>query len=203
MQPNEQLQHPIDYLDSISTAPKKPAGKVSDKMFFGIILGAVVILLAVVALIVLNSGPNVKDDMARLSVNLENLQQISEDSKKTLVSSSIRATNANLLLALTNANRDIVDLLEFYEINPDKISDRITEEENVDELTEKLEDARLNGTPDRVYAREMNYELGTLLVLVQRLEDNAKVVEQKEYMSTLRSNLEPLQKQFADFKEAS
>lgn len=203
MQPNETPHHPIDYLDSISTVPKKPAGAASDKLFFGVIIGAVVIILAVIGLVIATGGPSTADELSRLSVRLENLQEISDESRTVVVSSSLRATNANLSLALTNANRDIQEPLAANGINPEKISSSITEAEDTTELKEKLEDARLNAIYDRTYAREMSYELETLLVLITQLEDKTRNEEQKEFLSTLRSSLEPLQKQFSNFSAAS
>lgn len=203
MQPNEQPEHPIDYLDSISTAPKKPAGKVNDKLFFGVIIGGVLITLIVGVLALLSVGTSSKEDMGRLSVRLENLQTISDAARKTTISSSLRATNINLSLALTNANRDIVEPLTANGIDPKKIDSRITTEENTDELKEKLEDARLNAIFDRTYAREMSYQLETLLVLIQQIEGKTKNSAEKEFLSTLRGNLEPLQKQLANFSASS
>jgi len=203
MQPNEQPQHPIDYLDSISSVPKKPAGGVSDKLFFGIIIGAVLTILLVVILVLVNSGPNSKEEFSRLSVRLENLQEISDDAKKKITSSSLRATNVNLSLALTNANRDIKEPLTSLDIEPKKISSKITEEENTEELVKTLEDARLNGFFDRTYSREITYELETLIVLIEQLETITKNDERKEFLSTLKNNLDPLQDQFSNFSAAS
>lgn len=203
MQPDEQIQHPIDYLDSISTVPRKPAGGMSNKLFFGVILGALLVFVFVGALILLNAGPSSQENLSRLSVRLENLQKISDDAGKKAVSSTLRATNINLALALTNANRDLAEILTANGIDPKKISSTIKDEEKTDELTEKLEDARLNAIFDRTYAREMSYQLETLLVLIKQLETSTQDSAEKEFLMTLRTNLEPLQKQFSEFTAAS
>ena len=203
MQPNEQPQHPIDYLDSISTAPKKGAGAVSDKLFFGVIIGGAIVVLLVGLMVLLSGGTSSKEDMARLSVRLQNFQKISDTARKTIVSSELRATNINLSLALTNANRDIEDPLTAYGIDSEKISDKITSEEDIEELTKKLEDARLNAIFDRTYAREMTFELGNLLILIEQLQDKTKNSDQQEFLSTLHTNIKPLQKQFDAFSAAS
>jgi hypothetical protein len=203
MQPDDQIQHPIDYLDSISTVPRKPAGGVSNKLFFGAIISAVLVIIFVGALVLFNSGSDSKENLSRLSVRLENLQKISDDSRKKIVSSGLRATNINLTLALTNGNRDIAEILTANDIDPQKISSSIKDEEKTDELTERLEDARLNAIFDRTYAREMSYELETLIVLIKQLETDTSDDAEKEFLATLRTNLEPLQKQFSDFSLAS
>lgn len=204
MQPNEQPQHPIDYLDSISTAPKKPAGKVNDKVFFGVIIAGVLVTILVGVFAFLSTGTSSAEDMSRLSVRLENLQTISDNARKTTISSSLRATNINLSLALTNANRDIAEHLAATGIDdPKKINPAIITEENTDELTEKLEDARLNAIFDRTYAREMSYQLETLLVLIQQTETKVKENSAKEFLSKLHKDLESLQKQFSNFSASS
>ncbi len=203
MQPNDPTQHPIDYLDSIAATPKKPASAVNDKLFFGAIIGAVIVIIFVGILAFLNIGSGNTVNLSRLSARLTNLQKISDDSKVKIVSSSLRATNINLALALTNANRDFPEILTAHGIDPKKISSSITDEENTDELAERLEDARLNGIFDRTYAREMSYELETLLVLIGQLEEKAKDDTEEEFLAGLRSNLEPLQKQFSGFSTAS
>lgn len=199
MQPSEQPQHPIDYLDSISTAPKKRPGAVNDKLFFGALIAGAISILLVGSLIFLNGGTSSKEDMARLSTRLQNLQKISDDARETVVSSELRATNINLALTLANANHDIVEPLKTYGLEPKKIDKKITTEEDPKELTDKLEDARLNAIFDRTYAREMTYELGTLLILIEQLQTKVEDSDQQEFLSTLRTNIEPLQKQFDTF----
>lgn len=203
MQPNEQPQHPIDYLDSIATTPKKPGGAASDKVFFGTIIGSVLVLLFIGVFIFLNGGTSAKDDLTRLSVRLQNLQKVSDDAQKNITSSELRATNTNVSLALANANRDIVEPLKTYDVDPKKIKGAVTSEESTEKLTEKLDDARLNANFDRTYAREMTYELGTLLILIEQTREKTKKSSQKEFLSTLRDNIEPLQKQFDSFGAAN
>ena len=202
MQPNEQSQHPIDYLNSISTAPEK-SNKKGDMLFFVALLVGVLVALIVAGFALLGSGPSNKDDLSRLSVRLTNLQSTTNSAQKNVVSSKLRATNTSLSLALTNANRDITDHLTAQSIDPKKISTKITNEEKTDTLTEKLEDARLNANFDRTYAREMSYQLETTIALLGQLEAKTKNTDLKEYLIATRDNIVPLQKQFADFNAST
>lgn len=199
MQPSQQPQHSIDYLDSISTAPKKPAGAMNDKLFFGAIIGGVLLILLAGLFVFFSSGTSSKEDLARLDLRLQNLQKVSDGARNVVISSELRATNINLSLALTNANRDSKAILKAGNISSEKVSSSITSQESTEQLTEKLEDARLNAIYDRVYAREMTYELSNLLILIEQLQAKVKVSEQKEFLSTLHTNIEPLQKQFDSF----
>ena len=203
MQPNEQPQHPIDYLDSIATTPKGSAKKANDMLFFGAIIAALVVVALVGAFAFLNGGSSSKDHLSRLSVRLTNLQKVSDNSKKNIVSSELRAINANISLAFTNANRDIKEHLTSSGIEPDSISEAITSEESTEELTTTLEDARLNAKFDRTYAREMNYQLETLITLLRQAEEESNDAAEKEFLSTTAKNLSPLQKRLASFNAAT
>lgn len=202
MQPNEQngqpSQHPIDYLDSISTVPKGTKKGPSDMVFFGAIIGGLLIALIVGIFVFLSSG-NDKADLSTLSIRLANLQTVADDSQKNAVSSRLRGTNTSLSLTLANANRDIGPLLAEHDVDPKKIDAKITAAENTDDLNERLEDARLNGIFDRIYAREMAYELETVLILLEQLNSNTKSKEQKEYLATTYDNIRPIQESFAKF----
>ena len=67
---------------------------------------------------------------------------------------------------------------------------------------ERLEDARLNAVFDRTYAREMEYQLATLLALMERVYSSTSSSSLKEYLEESYDNLEPLHEQFAAFDEA-
>lgn len=200
MQPNEQPQHPIDYLNSISTAPK-PSPTGSDKVFFGSIIGAIIVIVAVVVFMMLAGGTSSKNQLSRLSVRLGNLQAISDGARDNLTSSKLRAINTDLSLTLTNANRDIEEPLTNAEVDAKNISEAITSSEDTTELTDTLEDARLNAVYDRTYAREMSYQLETLIVLIEQIESSASDESTSEFLSATRTNLEPLQEEFASFSE--
>ncbi len=168
-------------------------------MFFGVIIVGVVIALLVGAFAFLNAGPNTKEDLATLSARLTNLQVLTDASQKNIVSSRLRATNTTLALALTNANRDIVNSSTANATDPEKPDPKITAKENTDELAKRLEDARLNAVFDRTYAREISYQLSTTLILIEQLVSRTEDGPQKEFLSTTHSNLKPLQERFDDF----
>lgn len=206
MQPNEQTeqpQHPIDYLDSISTVPRSTKQGPSDKLFFGAIIGAVLVILIVGAFAFLSTGTSTKDDFATLGVRLMNLQTVVDDSQENIISSDLRGTNTSLSLVLTNANRDIAGSLTAYGIDPEKPPAKIAAKEDTTELTERLEDARLNAIFDRIYAREITYQLQTTLILIEQIESKTKSSSEKEFLSTTHKNLQPLQERFAKFDAAS
>lgn len=202
MQPDNLPQHPIDYLDSISTSPKQTPGA-SDKLFFGAIIGAVLVISAAVAFMLFAGGSTPKDELTRLSVRLSNLQSVSDGARANIVSSKLRATNTDLSLTLASGVRDIKEPLTTAGVDTEKISEAITSEEDITELTDTLEDARLNAVYDRTYAREMSYQLETLIVLIKQLESDVGDEAIREFLSETRANLEPLQEEFSTFTEST
>ena len=203
MQPNEQSSHPIDYLDSISSASGKSSKVASDKVFFGVIIGGIIIAIVVGLLALMGAGSSNTDNLERLSIRLKALQTVVDSSKKTTVSSQLRATNTSLSLVLTGANRDINEQLTGLGLDPKKLNPEITAEESTEKLAARLESARLNGVFDRTYAREMSYQLETLLVLIRRTASNTNSEETKSALKTTYNNIEPFREQFSSFDDTT
>lgn len=203
MQPNEHNPHPIDYLDSISSASGSSSKKTSDKVFFGVIIGGIIIAIVVGILALMGAGSTNPDNMEKLGIRLKALQTVVDSSRKTTVSSSLRATNTSLSLVLTSANRDIDEQLTGLGLDPKKLNPKITAEESTEELTRRLESARLNGLFDRTYAREMSYQLETLLVLIRQVESNTNNEKTKDVLNTTYNNIEPLREQFSSFDDTT
>lgn len=196
MNPDEN-QYPVDYLNQIAPQEKKPV--VGKKMM--IILIAGVILAAVTIVLVLSSlgssGPT--QNMQTLAARLETLKTISDKSQKSIKSGALRSTNSNLTLFLANTNRNIVEPLAKNDVDIKKIDKSITAKENGDELTKTLEDARLNAVFDRTYAREMAYQLETVVALMQAIYQSTSSKSLKDFLTAADNDLQPIKTQFADF----
>lgn len=201
MQPNDQPQFSIDYLEQISSAPKKPGMK--DKLFPIVVIAGLVIVVLVGLFTLLDTGGGNQSDMMRLAARLKTLQTVTDSSQNTIKSNDLRSTNTNLSLFLTNTNRNIVSPLQANGISVGKLDPKITASEDGSGLKARLEDARLNAVFDRTYAREMSYQLEALAALMQQVETNTKSQSLKKFLTTARSQLEPLGKQFADFTAAN
>ena len=200
MQPNEPTQHPIDYLDQISTAPKKPSP--ADRLL-PIVLIAGILTALVVGILTLLGGDSGKNDLMRLAIRLETIQSISDSSQKTIKSSNLRSSNTNLSIFLTNTNRDLKPHLAAGGIDMSKPDPKIVAQESGQELRKRLEDARLNAAFDRTYAMEMSYELETLSALLAQIEKDSRNRSLREFIATTKSQLSPLNDQFAEFTTTS
>lgn len=195
---------PADYLDQISGPQKQPG--MSGKLFFGIIIGAVVLVVAAVLMMIAAGGSGGKQISAeRLGLRLQNLQKTSENAQKNIKDTQLRALNSRLTTQLTDINREIAAPLEAADINLKKVdkSTSSRETKSTTELTTKLEDARLNDTFDRDYAREMNYQLETSAIMMQTLYKSSKSKSLREFLQGSYDDFSTLQKEFAAYSAKS
>ncbi len=199
MNPNQD-QYSIDYLNQISTTPQKPG---FDKKFLLLIGGGlllvIVLFIAVAVIGSISQGGASPQKLQTLYVRLETLGTISNEAKKQIKSNSLRATNASLVIFLTDANHDVVDPLTKSGVNVKKIDKSISQKFGGDELKQTLEEARLLATYDVVYAREMNYELETLQLLMKEIYDSTKSKSMKEFITSTDDSLVTIRKQLTDF----
>ena len=195
---------PVDYLNQIApqTTQKRRLGGPM-KLIIGLIIAGVIILTFAIIFNVINSGQ--RSPIEQLSARLVSTEAIAKDAQSRLKTSRLRSANSNLQVYFTNTNRDLAEPLAAVDVDPKKLSESVTKEEAAlaAATTNRLEDARLNAVYDRTYAREMAYQLSTLLALMQRVYQSTNSSSLKEYLETSYQNLEPLQKSFADYSEAT
>lgn len=207
MQPNAQLPQPgqeppqyaSDYLDQIA-APAQV--KTLNPMVLWGLIGGLLVLAIVVVLGVTSasSGPS-PSSLASIAANFDNLKNLSEDAQDNVQSSELRTINSSLTLSLTNTNRDLVTPLAKQDI---KLKDKknatvISVAKEYEELSARLEDARLNGVYDRTYAREMTYVIKTLRSDMAVLYKKSRSSDLKTALETADKNLKPIVEGFSGF----
>lgn len=194
---------PADYLDQISAPQKKPG--ISNKLFFGVIIGGVILVILALLLMISGSGSGKSISTERLGLRLQNLQAISKDSQKAIKDTELRALNSRLTTQLTDINRDIAAPLKSANINLKKADKKTLSQETKrsETLSAKLEDARLNATFDRKYAREMSYEMETSAILMQSLYKSSNSKSLRSFLSDSYDDFSALQKEFARYSASS
>lgn len=186
-------QTPLDYLNQIAPeAPKKPAFEFNLRtvIFGGLILIALVIVIAIVSSILSSSS---REPWTRLSLRLNATAEVVNDANSKIKSSQLKTINSNIKLAISNTQRDLQAPLEKLELNKNKPNPRLVEQESSAALLERLENARLNARYDAAYAREMSYQLATILALLSQLHSSSSP-QTKEILATAYNNLEPIHK---------
>ena len=196
-------QNPLDYLNQIAPqAPKKQGFGLNLKT---VIIGAagllvLIILISVIAMLVGNSP---KTDWERLSLRLATTETIAEDSDKIIKNSQLRSMNSEIKLYITDTTRDLTARLEAKNIDPTKASTTLVTTEANAAMLDRLESGRLNAKYDSTYAREMTYQLGTILALYQKLNSSTNSTADKEFLANAYENLAPIQERLADFSASS
>ena len=192
---------PSDYLNQIA-APQQPS-RLTNKMFLLLVGGALAVVI-VVGLVIfsITSGPKAIST-ERLALRLQTLQSVSQDSHNNIKDSNLRSINGNLTTYLINANRDIEKPLDVAKIDLKKSNKTLIATENGDKLKATLEDARLNATFDRTYAKEMSYQLETTTVLMNSLLTTAHSASLKTFLDSSLGNLKSIQTQFSTYSSTN
>lgn len=195
MQPKE-YEYPIDYLEEISTAPKKSKFSGDDKTFFIVIILALIIAIAAGLIFFLSSRSSSADYVVRLNARTRNLQSITESSHGKITSSDLRGTNANLNLALVEMRRGVSQQIANHKIVMAEVDPTLATRERLSDLSEKLEEARINATFDRIYAREMSYELASMIALLKQTRSHSNNQSLINFTIEAEQKMLPLQEQF-------
>jgi hypothetical protein len=185
----------IDYLNQI--APQTPKRFRLTHMQLIIVVALAIVTIIVLAVVI--GAFNNKDPLEHLSAKLQSTEIVVGDAQSKIKSTQLRALNSNLKIYLTNTNRDIAPLLLQDSVNVAKLDKNIVASEATNDITDRLEDARLNAIYDRTYAREIAYRLETTLALMHQINDSSASKDLKTFLIAAIANLEPTQQSFADF----
>lgn len=200
-QPTQPLS--MDYLNKIApVAPKSKMPFSKNQMILLGVLGGAIIIVMILAIALGGLGGTKKYE-TQLAARLIGTETIAADASTKLKSSSLRALNSNLKIYLTNTNQGIIEPLKKDGIDATKLDKSILSDEAGADITTRLEDARLNAVYDRTYAREMAYRLSTILTLMAKIENSTSNKTLKTFLTEAVTNLEPTQKQFADFNQTT
>lgn len=200
---NNPPQAPIDYLNQIAPPPKKPG--INKTTLVIVVLGIGLVLAGVIGFMMFatdqSNGP--KASTTVLAARMQAMQEVADDSQKNIKSSSLRGINSNLIIFLTNANRDIAAPLTASGIDSKKLDKTVVAKEKADPIAADLEDARLNAVFDDTYAREMSYKLTTISLLMEDIYKSSKNKTMNDFLLTTDENLQPIKQQLDDFNNTT
>lgn len=197
MQPNDDNQQPpADYLDRIAPKATPKKGFLNKRPILIGSFGLIIIMIIVLTAGVLMGRI---DSTEKLAARLITTESIADGATSKIKSTQLRALNSELKLYLTNTIRDIEPILTKDNIKIKKLNKKVTVAESGEKMLATLEDARLNAIYDRTYAREMAYQLDTILTLMHQISSSTRNKDLQSFLENSQKNLEPTQKQFADF----
>lgn len=200
-QPAGPAPYTPDYLDQI--APKSRGASLMGGHFTWIIIGLAILFMFAVSLLTLTAGNSNTATAQSAYLRVENISPINDKYRRYLKSNQLVAANANLRIFFSNAQRDLAGPLNQNGVDLTKINKEAKAKETsaANELSEKLEDARLNAILDRTYAREMAYQTQLLLEQYNKMTKNQSKAIADNAKKTI-PYLEPLQKSLAEFDES-
>lgn len=196
-------QSPLDYLNQIAPqAPKKPKFALNLKtVIFGAL--ALIALMILIVSIVGGIAGSKKEPWARLAARLNATTVVVDASSDKIKNSQLRSINSDLKLYITNTQRDLAAPLKRAGIDATKLPTSVVAQETGTGMTESLEVGRLNGKYDSTYAREMTYQVATILALLKQLYSSTSTPATKEFLNTAYANLKPTYEALSDFSASN
>ncbi len=205
-----------DYLEKIAKDTR--TGKPQKKGFLGaittlpattkklIIGGAIAVVVVMIIGLILGSGGDKnqeRDLVDKISLRTESIMDGIDDYNKLVKSSELRSMGNSLKAVLQETNYAINTILkETFEAKNAKPAKEKTETDEgaiTEEMMATLENGRLNGILDRVYTREMTYQIAMLISLEQETYNKTKKDILKEALTSSMSNLDKLHEQFDNY----
>lgn len=195
-------QAPLDYLNQI--APQAPKRKLFELNIRTIIFGGVILVILIIIMSIVSSSiANArKEPWEHLSARLDSTAKVVDDASSKIKNSQLRSLNSDVKLYLTNTTRDLDPYLTRLSISPKTLPKSITAAESNTNLMAALEDGRLNAKYDTTYAREMGYQLSTIVALLQQLA-NSNSGSAKTFLQTAHDNLDPTYKAIESFNTSN
>jgi hypothetical protein len=205
MNPNDiQPTNSSDYLNQIAPQPTRNKfdllhQKPSRLALIGLGVAFVVVIVLSIVIGIMTGDNNIE----HLAARLNSTQSTAISATNNIKSTQLRALNSSLKLYLTNTIRDATPIFDKNGVKVDSLSSSVTKTESNTKMLATLEDARLNAIYDRVYAREMAYQLDNVITLMRQIYSSTNSSNLKNFLNSSYKSLEPTQKQFADFNAAN
>lgn len=193
-------QYSIDYLDQMAAPVKQPIDK---KFIFAGIGVAIALLIAMMLMFITPQRSTSVANEISLYTTMIDVEKSTDQSERNLKSSGMSSTNSAMRSALSNAARDMQTPLTNMGQEPSKLKSAATKPPyHDDKLVTTLEDARLNGIYDRVYAREMNTKMKLMLSYMESIEKHNSRESMKEFISKNKQSFETVQKSIEDWQSS-
>ncbi|MBQ6355230.1 hypothetical protein IJJ18_02310 [Candidatus Saccharibacteria bacterium] len=196
------------YLNQIS-ASNRPAKTSSGPFPFSpkIMIGLGAAIGAIILIIIIGSifGGDKNSEQTlvqKLNLRSENLSRTIEEYNRDVKSSKLRSMGSSLRTVLNEASSRTSAILE-EDFSSKKTDKKVEESEAtyIEEVNTALEDAKLNGLLDRVFVREMTYQIGILMSMESNISNKTKKSDLKDFLSGSYSNLENLYSEFSEYSD--
>lgn len=191
-------QYSIDYLDQMAVPVKKPLEK--KYLFAGIGVGVALLLSLALLMFTPQRTASIANEVS-LYTTMIDVEKSTDRSARNLKSSGMSSANSAMRSTLTNAARDMQTPLTNMGQDPSSLKSSATKPPyHDDKLVTTLEDARLNGIYDRVYAREMNTKMKLMISYMESIEASNSRESMQEFIKKNKKSFEDIQKSVEDWQ---
>ncbi len=194
---NGQPQYSIDYLNQIAAKPQnQPIGMKAKILLWGLIGLVLVIAIAVFGSLMSSSSSGTVQ-VGGLATELAVAKKVADDAHKNIKNPKLRAANGQFSTTLTGSNQKLSPYLVASGYKEGVVDDSTVEAAMDPELTDRLEQARLNGIFDRTYTNEIIHKIGLIEISIQQLSKTSDEATNQE-LQKITSDLEVMKKQFTE-----
>lgn len=196
--------HSIDYLNKLAgtTTPTKSAAPANQKI---ILIGVGVFLalsLAVLLLIFANQkGPSGPPAEQTLYTTIFNSAEISSEASKHIKNSQLSSLNSAYHGQLVNDLTAMSEPLAKRGIDAKELGKAAKKAAEFEEVLQKLEDARLNAVYDKTYAAELDYQLQSIIMLMEKVEKLSSNKDMVEFVKKGSDNYTTIQDGLKDYNQ--
>lgn len=201
----------LEYLNQISQETRPTSAKKSNSLslIIKIAVGGIAAFLFIMCVgLVLNAGKSSPTDLTKqLYIRTANLNTTLTTYNKSLKSSQLRAIGTSLNGVLTGASASLSNYLlpeggEKGDLNPpEKLL--ATETTTDEELNTSLNNAKLNGILDRVYANQIQLQVSLLISFIAQLEPRTKDEALLDIITQYQSNLYVIEQSLENYSNPS
>lgn len=196
----------LEYLNQISqeNRPVKTKGTTTfTSLILKLIIGGIVALALIIALgiIISNTKTKSSDLTKQLFFRTTSLNETIKDFNPSLKSSKLRAIGTSLANTLTSASGQLSTYLgnQNTEDTSPSPSALKTETENINALNLTLNNAKLNGILDRIYANQIQFQVSILLSLITQTIDHSKNSDLLSILQQYHSSIENVNQSLQEY----
>ena len=197
-----------EYLNQLAAEArpiKQKNGLTSSKLFIGLIVAIVALIIIVIAGMVINGNQGGEKNLgSALKLHIDNTSSIIKTYQNNIKSSDLRSSSASLDSILDDTSTKLTNyLVEKYKYKEKSVEKKILSDATTasEELDAELFEAKINGVLDRIYAHKMAYEISLLLAEESKLMETSRNETLDDLLKTSYDSLENLYPKFNDFSE--
>ena len=174
--------------------------------FLKLAIGGVVgiILIAMIGGIIGGGKTGVKEQAISLKLYTDVTLSMISNYQPKVKSSALRSSSASLYSVLSSTNNELESYItEKYSYKSGSESKKAKKEYEAHqtELSSTLFDAKITGRLDRIYAREMTYEISVIMNSEAKIINSSSDQTLKDLLTTSYESLDVLYSNFNDFSD--